>query len=144
MTQIKRVSVMVGVVLLLMSASRAYALGVPGAWGNSYGENSCFTIQGGSIVNTKCLSAGIQWFMQLPVNAGGHTVTVNGTNNSHSLVCSLESLTQTGAYYQLQQVFFPVGISSQNLAVSVPGDGALWLDCHIYANDSINSANYGQ
>jgi hypothetical protein len=124
----------------------ASALSVAGSAGSLFSPSStnltCMQSFGGTIKNT--CSTNLGWIIALAVNQGSHTVAVSGTNASGTLECGLFSETQSGGGSGAVFATFPGGTTVQNLTVTVPSNGILFLECGVGASDTINSVNYAQ
>jgi hypothetical protein len=131
----------------VMSAAPAQALSLPGnAAKRISGQDGCFSEYNGGIDN-ECGSAGAPW-VQMPfaVNEGYHTVNVTTYNNGGqgNFYCVLSAHTSTGSVSVGTAHYPVVGYETFGLSVTVPSNGAMYMNCSMNVSSRIMTVNYSQ
>jgi len=145
---IRRSKVAVSAMLILgglILGHSAYAISVGGSSGyaNFPSGVPCFSIFGEQVQYTGGCGNTQIWTIPLPANQGSHSVAISATNNS-SLNCSLCAADQSGSPISCSTPTFPAGTSVQSPSVTVPSNGAMYLQCVMGASSLINTLNYNQ
>ena len=129
--------------LILGHSAFAISVGGDSGYANFASGVPCFSILGAQVQYTGGCGNTQFWTIPLPVNQGTRSVAISATNNS-SLNCSLCATDQSGNAISCSTPTFPAGTSVQTPSVTVPSNGAMYLQCVMGANSLINTLNYNQ
>ncbi len=94
-----------------------------------------------------CEDEGLVYYtIPLTVNAGSHTVRINGLNQlGNGLFCALCSTDQSANIVSCAGFpIFPVGASVQTATNTVPTNGGLFVSCGIGYVSAVSTINYNQ
>ena len=136
--------------LVASSSARAVSFGATSGRPEFGGDpNGCFMTGGVTVrFNGSCgvLSAG--WQIDLPANAGSHTVSISGTVSGPfgSAGCDLCTINESSSGNPVCVVLnFTANTTSVRTAtVNVPTNGQMYATCNFSPNSGINTINYNQ
>ena len=125
----------------------ANAAAVPGISGSVVNPTSstllCPRLVGNQGVQNSTTCGGfITWSMPLPANQGSKTITVNGTCGSVGMTCTAYATNQDGSSATVSSSTLVGTNVNRAMTATVPGNGALSLQCVIPQSCEIHTVNY--
>jgi len=138
------------VIFSLVASSRAHAISFAGTSGKpEFGADSCFILGGVQVrFDGNCGVNSSPWQIDLPTNAGSHTVSISGTVSGAfgAMSCNVCTVNESSSGSPVCTLlnFTANTTSVKSATVNVPTNGQMYAICAFSPNSCVNTINYNQ